>query len=183
MTPVEMKRVRRALGLTQGQLAERLKTTRITITRYECAMRRIPGVIQVAIKQLAKELASPQIPMAGVVAAGAPIEPIPQAEIIEVPPSMLRGGENFALRIKGESMREDGILPGDIVIVHKQATARNGQTVVALVNQEATIKRYYKKQDRIELHPANAAMEAILVTPQDDFRIEGVVIGMIRHCG
>jgi repressor LexA len=183
MTPAEMKRVRRALGLTQGQLAERLKTTRITITRYECATRRIPGIIQVAIKHLAQEPAAPQIPLAGIVAAGVPIEPVPQTELVEVPPSMLRGGENFALRIKGESMREDGILPGDIVIVHKQSTARNGQTVIALVNQEATIKRYYKKHDRIELHPANVAMEQIIVTSQDEFRIEGIVIGMIRHCG
>jgi repressor LexA len=80
-------------------------------------------------------------------------------------------------------MRDDGILPGDIVIVHKQATARNGQTVVACVNREATIKRYDKKQDRIELHPANAAMAPIIVTPRDEFRLEGVVIGLIRHCG
>jgi len=79
-------------------------------------------------------------------------------------------------------MRDDGILPGDIVIVHKQPSARNGQTVVALVNQEATIKRYYKKPDRIELHPSNAAMQPIIVMPEDEFRIEGLVIGVIRHC-
>lgn len=178
-----MKRLRHTLGLTQGQLAAKLRTTRMTITRYECGMRRIPGVIDVALKQLSKESSPAEIQMAGIVAAGAPIEPLPQAELVEVPPSMLRDGQNFALRVKGESMREDGILPGDIVIVHKQVTARNGQTVVALVNQEATIKRYYKKQDRVELHPANAAMEPFILTAKDDFRIEGVVIGMIRHCG
>jgi repressor LexA len=178
-----MKRFRRALGLTQEQLAGKLRTTRMTITRYECGTRRIPGVIDVAIKQLSKDSSPAEVPMAGVVAAGAPIEPVPQAELVEVPPSMLRDGQNFALRVKGESMREDGILPGDLVIVHKQATARNGQTVVALVNQEATIKRYYKKQDRIELHPANAAMEPLIITSKDEFRIEGIVIGMIRHCG
>jgi repressor LexA len=183
MRPDEIKRLRRTLGLTQGQLAAKLRTTRMTITRYECGMRRIPGVIDVALKQLSKDLSPSEIQMAGVVAAGAPIEPLPQAELVEVPPSMLRDGQNFALRVKGESMREDGILPGDIVIVHKQATARNGQTVVALVNQEATIKRYYKKQDRVELHPANAAMEPFILTGKEDFRIEGVVIGMIRHCG
>jgi repressor LexA len=182
MTPAELKRIRQDLGLTQGTLAARLKTTRITITRYECGMRRIPGVIEFALKQLTKEHTSPHIAMAGTVAAGAPIEPIPQAELVDVPPSMLRRGENFALRVKGESMRDDGILPGDIVIVHKQATARSGQTVVALVNQEATIKRYYKKPDRIELHPSNTAMQPIIVMPQDEFRIEGLVIGVIRHC-
>jgi repressor LexA len=79
-------------------------------------------------------------------------------------------------------MREDGILPGDLVIVHKQGLARNGQTVVALVNQEATIKKYYRRDRRIELHPANAAMQPIVVKPTDEFQIEGVVIGVIRHC-
>jgi repressor LexA len=182
MTPADLKRIRRDLGWTQGALATRLKTTRITITRYECGMRRIPGVIEFAIKQLVKEHTSPHIAMAGTVAAGSPIEPIAQAEVVDVPPSMLRRGENFALRVKGESMRDDGILPGDLVIVHKQTTARNGQTVVARVNQEATIKRYYKKQDRIELHPSNAAMQPIIVTPEDEFQIEGIVIGVIRHC-
>src|SRR5207247_9748320 len=62
---------------------------------------------------------SSQLPMAGIVAAGNPIEPIPQTELVDVPPSMARGGENFALRVKGESMRDEGILPGDLVIVHK----------------------------------------------------------------
>src|SRR5919204_505424 len=172
MKPDDMKRLRRALGLTQGQLAAKLRTTRMTITRYECGMRRIPGVIDVALKQLSRESSPAEIVMAGIVAAGTPIEPLPQAELVEVPPSMLRDGQNFALRVKGESMREDGILPGDIVIVHKQAIARNGQTIVALVNQEATIKRYYKKQDRIELHPANAAMQPLILTSKDEFRIE-----------
>ena len=109
------------------------------------------------------------------------IEPVPQSEHVEVPPTMLQGGESFALRVKGESMRDDGILPGDLVIVHKQATARNGQTIVALVNSEATIKKFYRKGNRIELHPANALMKPIIVTDRDDFRIEGMVIGVIRH--
>ncbi len=163
MTPREFKNLRQEqLGLTQAQLAERLRTTRMTITRYECGMRRIPGVVKVALHHLA---ASSQLPMAGIVAAGNPIEPIPQTELVDVPPSMARGGENFALRVKGESM-----------------PARNGQTVVALVNQEATIKKYYRKAGRIELHPANAAMKPIIVTSEDEFKIEGIVIGLIRYC-
>src|ERR671925_651474 len=181
MRPDDMKRLRRTLGLTQGQLAAKLRTTRMTITRYECGMRRIPGVIDVALKQLSRESSPAEIQMAGIVAAGVPIEPLPQAELVEVPPSMLRDGQNFALRVKGESMREDGILPGDIVIVHRQTRAHNGQTVVALVNGEATIKRYYQKQDRIELHPANATMQPIIITAQDEFTLEGIVIGIIRH--
>ena len=151
----------------------------MTITRYETGTRRISGVAQTALKQLAS---SSRIPMAGIVAAGTPIEPILQTEHIDVPPSMAGSGENFALRVKGESMRDDGILPGDIVVVHKQATARNGQTVLALVNQEATIKKYYRKAAQMELHPANTEMKPIIVTPKDDFQIQGIVIGLIRHC-
>ena len=178
MKPNDLKQRRRALGLTQGQLAEALRTTRMSITRYEAGTRRIPGMIEVALKQLAS---APRVQMAGIVAAGEPIEPVQQSEPVEVPPTMLRGGEIFALRVKGESMRDDGILPGDLVIVHKQATARNGQTVVALVNNEATVKKFYRKEGRIELHPANATMRPIVVTAADDFRIEGMVIGVIRH--
>jgi len=107
---------------------------------------------------------------------------VQQSELIDVPPSMLRGGNTFALRVKGESMKDDGILPGDLVVVRKQETARNGQTIVALVNHDATIKTYFKKDSHIELHPANAAMQPIIVKPSDTFHIEGILIGVIRHC-
>ncbi|BFU96477.1 MAG: LexA repressor [Nitrospira sp.] len=179
MKPTELKRIREQLGLTQQQLADALQTTRVSVARYEAGMRRIPGMVKVAIERLNR---FSEIPMVGTVAAGLPIEPVPQSELIEVPLSMLRGSDTFALRVKGESMKDDGILPGDIVVVHKQETAQNGQTVVALVNHEATIKTYYKKDTHIELHPANAAMQPILVQPSDAFHIEGVVIGVIRHC-
>ena len=79
-------------------------------------------------------------------------------------------------------MKDDGILPGDLVVVKKQVTAHNGQTVVALVNQEATIKTYFKKDSHIELHPANQALQPIIVTAADTFHIEGILIGVIRHC-
>ncbi len=167
------------MGLTQQQLAEALHTTRVSVARYESGMRRISGAVQVAIAQLARKT---QIPMAGVVAAGLPIEPVTQSEWIEVPTGMVRSGETFALRVKGESMIEVGILPGDLVVVRKQPTAHNGQTVVALVNREATIKTYFKTSSHVELHPANATMKPILVTSADEFSIEGVLVGVIRHC-
>ena len=179
MTPRDLKEARQALGLTQEELAQKLRTTRMTVTRYEGGTRRIPGMVDVLIKQLGM---TQQLPMLGLVAAGKPIEPVPQSESVEVPASMIRKGQTFVLRVKGESMQKDGILPGDLVVVQKKATARNGQTVVALVNREATIKKYYEKENRIELHPANAAMKPILVGPNDEFAIEGLVIGVIRHC-
>ncbi len=175
----DLKQVRKRLGLTQQQLADALHTTRVSIARYEAGMRRIPGVVRVALDQLSR---TAEIPMVGIVAAGSPIEAVPQSELVDVPPSMLRGGNTFALRVKGESMKDEGILPGDLIVVRKQETAKNGQTVVALVNQEATVKTYFKKDAHIELHPANAAMKPIVVTPTDEFRIEGILIGVIRHC-
>jgi repressor LexA len=179
MKSADLKRVREQLGLTQQQLADMLRTTRVSVARYEAGMRRIPGMVKVTIDQLAR---APEIPMAGIVAAGSPIEPVQQSELVDVPPSMLRGGNTFALRVKGESMKDDGILSGDFVIVRKQGTARNGQTVVAVVNHDATIKIYFKKASHIELHPANEAMQPIIVKPSDTFRIEGVLIGVVRHC-
>ena len=111
MKPTDLKQVREQLGLTQQQLADALQTTRVSVGRYEAGMRRIPGMVQVALDQLGR---SSEIPMAGMVAAGSPIEPVLQSELIDVPPSMLRGGNTFALRVKGESMKDDGILPGDL---------------------------------------------------------------------
>jgi repressor LexA len=182
MKPRDFKRLREQLGLTQRQLAEALRTTRVTVARYETGMRRIPGTVSVAIEQLQRSAPPLTIPLAGTVAAGSPIEPIEQSESVEIPPGMLRGGTVFALRVKGDSMKDEGILPGDLVIVRKQDTARNGQTVVALVNREATIKIYVKKDTHIELHPANVTMAPIVVKPSDEFHIEGVLIGVIRHC-
>lgn len=195
MRPDEFRRMRvEVLGLTQGELARRLGTTRMTITRYEGGTRRIPGVVQVALAHLTRALPSPltshgsrlpsssHLPMAGIVAAGQPIEPIPQSEVVEVPPAMARRKGHFVLKVKGDSMREEGILPGDLVVLRKQATARNGQTVVGLLNGEATLKKYYRKAARIELHPANAVMAPILVGPEDDFQIQGILVGVIRYC-
>jgi repressor LexA len=177
MHPHDLKQVRTSLGLTQEALAQQLQLTRQTINRYEQKIVPIPTTVELALMQLS----SAQIPLAGVVAAGAPIEPIPQMERVEVPKSMVGRGETFALRVKGTSMQNEGIFPGDIVVVQKQATVRNGQTIIALVNGEATIKTYYRKASTIELHPANDAMQPIVIKPSDSFQIEGIVVGVIRH--
>ncbi len=179
MTADEFRHIREQLGLTQEQLAEALRTTRVSVARYEAGMRRIGGAVEVAVTQLSRRV---EVPMAGVVAAGLPIEPVAQSEWVEVPPSMVRSGDTFALRVKGDSMIEHGILAGDLVVIRKQATAQNGQTVVALVNREATIKTYFKRERHIELRPANAAMKPFVVTAADEFTIEGVLVGVIRHC-
>lgn len=177
MRPTDFRQTREGLKLTQGQLADALRTTRRSIIRYENGSRRIPGMAELALQTLA----TVHVELSGVVAAGAPIEPFPQTERVEVPKSMIGRGDTFALRVNGNSMRDEGILPGDVVVVQKQATARNGQTVIALVNGEATIKTYQRKAGTVELHPANETMQPIIVQPTDAFQIEGIVVGVIRH--
>lgn len=121
------------------------------------------------------------LPLAGTVAAGKPIEAIETSDTIAVPPSMVGAGEHFVLHVAGDSMIDDGILDGDYVVVRKQSTAENGQTVVALLDNEATVKRLHRHDQVIELHPANPTMQPIIVDAEIPFGIEGVVVGVIRH--
>lgn len=134
------------------------------------------------IRVMPTKTAGTVLPLAGTVAAGKPIEAVETPDTIEVPSSMAGPGENFVLRVRGDSMVGDGILDGDYVVVRKQPAAENGQTVVALIRGEATVKRFHRKGSRIELHPANPAMTPIVVEGEESFRIEGVVVGVIRHC-
>jgi repressor LexA len=117
--------------------------------------------------------------LAGVVAAGMPIEAVEAPEIVGVPEDMLGSGDYFALRVSGQSMIEEGIFDGDTIVVKSQARADNGQTVVALVDGDATVKKYYRWSDGIELRPANPDMESIFVH-EGEFRIRGVVVGLMR---
>lgn len=120
-----------------------------------------------------------EVALFGYVAAGRPIEPFPDEETIEVPSSLLGKGEHFVLRVRGDSMIEDGIRDGDYVVVARRATAQNGQTVVALVRGEATLKKYYAEGSRVRLQPANASMKPLTVDAQD-LTLQGVVTGLIR---
>ena len=131
------------------------------------------------ISPAAERPSSREVALLGYVAAGRPIEPFPDEETIEVPASLLGKGEHFVLRVRGDSMVEDGIRDGDYVVVARRATAQNGQTVVALVRGEATLKRYYSEGARIRLQPANAAMKPLTVDARD-VMVQGVVTGLIR---
>ena len=123
-----------------------------------------------------------EIPLLGAVAAGNPIEAIESAtERTVVPPSLLKkGGQYFALEVQGDSMIEDGILDGDIAVIKAQQTANRNDTVVAVVEGEATLKHYSPHKDRIELIPANSSMSPIVVTG-GDFKIAGVLVGLVRR--
>ncbi len=122
-----------------------------------------------------------EVPLLGQVAAGHPIEAVESQETISVPEDFVRRDDTFCLRVKGESMIEDGIRDGDYIIVEGRDVANNGETVVALLGNEATVKRYYREGDgRIRLQPANAAMDPIYVR-EGDLRIRGVVVGLMRR--
>jgi repressor LexA len=132
------------------------------------------------------------IPLYGAVAAGRPLERIESEETLDVPVSLLgraygaqkgaRQPEHFVLRVRGDSMIGDGILDGDYVVIRKQEQADNGQTVVALLGNEATIKRFYSERGRVELRAANPVFDPIFVDSMTDseFKIAGVLVGLIR---
>ncbi len=142
---------------------------------------RVPGKNQKRVITLTEHGgATVVLQMAGTVAAGSPIEPLEQQETVSVPEEMLGSGEYFALRVKGSSMIGEGIYDGDTIVVRRQETAENGQTVVALVEGEATVKKYYRWKEGVELRPANPEMDSILVR-EGEFAIRGVVAGLMRQ--
>jgi repressor LexA len=126
-----------------------------------------------------------QVPLRGMIAAGKPIEAMEWKESIAVPRDRLpRAIENiYALKVVGQSMIDENINDGDIVLVRHQATADNGEKVVALINNdEATLKTFFKEKGRIRLQPANKKMEPIIVrSGNTGFAIQGVVLGVIKN--
>lgn len=123
-----------------------------------------------------------RIPLLGRVAAGQPILAIEQAEeTLTIPRALVGAKQAFALKVQGESMREIGILDGDIVFAQPQSTALPGETIVALVGDEATVKDYFPERHRIRLQPRNSSMEPIWISSRSpDFRIMGKVVGVFR---
>lgn len=121
-----------------------------------------------------------ELPILGYIAAGSPIEPYSDpGAAVQISPSLVSGKKrSFVLQVKGDSMIEDGILDGDYVVIEEQKVARNGEIVVALLeNGLATLKRYYREQKQIRLEPANASMAPIFAT---EVEIQGKVVGLIR---
>jgi len=119
------------------------------------------------------------LPVLGRVAAGTPMLADENIEdTYPVPREFLAGGDGFMLRVKGESMIDDGIKDGDYVIVRRQSVADNGDTVVAMVEDEATVKRFYKESGRIRLQPSNRTMGPLYY---DRVEIIGKVVGLVRR--
>lgn len=122
------------------------------------------------------------LPILGQVAAGAPIGPAHEHdEVLDVPREMFRQRPDYLLRVKGDSMRDDGILDGDLVAVRQADTAENGQTVVARIDGELTIKRLKRTRTGIRLLPRNPDYALIEVPRDADFAIEGLYCGLVRR--
>ena len=123
-----------------------------------------------------------EVPLLGAVAAGQPIEAILTHDTVSVPRGMTsNGGRTFALRVRGDSMIEENIQDGDIIIVASQQTAENGQMVVALIDGNyTTVKKFYREPEFIRLQPANTQFKPIFIKTPERIQIQGIVCGLIR---
>jgi len=149
----------------------------------EGLINRIPNVsrgIELLNQQATEE--ESELPLLGLVAAGQPIEAILTHQTVSVPRDMLGRGRMFALRVRGDSMIDENIQDGDIIIVASQATAENGQVVVALIDGTyATVKKFYREPDFIRLEPANPQFKPIFIKTTERLQIQGIVRGLIRN--
>src|SRR5262249_25982958 len=124
---------------------------------------------------------SATLPFLGLVAAGSPTEAVEQDEQLELD-QMFGGPDHYVLRVRGQSMIEDHIEDGDYVVIKKRTTAANGERVVAMINDEVTLKRFYRDKNHIRLEPANKNMSPIIVDSNQDATILGVLVGVMRKC-
>ncbi len=176
--PPTVRDIGKAIGLTSSSTvhAHLANLEKVGLLRRDPTK---PRAIEILVDK-AKQVVSPSgLPVVGQVAAGSPTladENI--EEYVEVPG--IAGGDEgeFLLRVKGDSMKNAGILEGDHVVVRRQDSASNGEIIVALVEDEATVKRFFKEDDHIRLQPENEALEPILV---EDVEVLGRVVGVCRR--
>jgi repressor LexA len=122
------------------------------------------------------------LPFLGLVAAGPAIEAVPIEEQRVDIGELFHGPEHFVLQVSGRSMIEDHIDDGDLVIIRRQSTAENGERVVAMIGNDVTLKKFYKRRDVIVLEPCNSSMAPIILDSRDDVSIVGKLVGVVRRC-
>jgi repressor LexA len=121
------------------------------------------------------------LPLLGTIAAGRPIEAVANPEALRVPPHLRTERPCYVLRVRGDSMVDEGILDGDWVVIEQRSHARNGEIVVALVDgSEATLKRIEQRPGKVVLHPANPALKSMTYKP-DQVQIQGALVGQMRR--
>jgi repressor LexA len=176
--PPTVRDIGKAIGLTSSSTvhAHLANLEKLGLVRRDPTK---PRALEL-LGEAARKIAGPSgLPVVGRVAAGTPILAEENIEdYVEVPP--IAGGEDgeYVLRVAGDSMIDAGILDGDYVIVHRQETADNGEIVVALVGEEATVKRYFRESDHIRLQPENSSMEPIRTR---EAAVLGKVVGVCRR--
>jgi repressor LexA len=176
--PPTVRDIGKAIGLTSSSTvhAHLANLEKVGLLRRDPTK---PRAIEVLVDKAKQVVAPNGLPLVGQVAAG---QPVLADENIEdyVPVPEIAGGEQgeFLLRVKGDSMKDAGILDGDHVVVRRQKAARNGEIVVALVGEEATVKRFYRENDHVRLQPENVQMEPIRTR---DLELLGRVVGVCRR--
>ncbi|NLX13932.1 MAG: transcriptional repressor LexA [Phycisphaerales bacterium] len=174
---------------TMQELADVLGVTKVTVFEHVSGLEK-KGLLRrsrhrARSLELTGRVAFPDesstaLPLAGRIAAGKPIEAVEDNEIVDLGNMFRARSDTFVLQVSGDSMIEEHICDGDLVVVERRQTADNGETVVALLdNGDATLKKFYKEGGRIRLQPANAGLSSIHV---DNVTIQGVVIGVLRDC-
>ncbi|MET0151931.1 MAG: transcriptional repressor LexA [Candidatus Binatia bacterium] len=127
-----------------------------------------------------RKVAAVELPLLGRVAAGRPIEAIETPGTLALPEELVRRENSYVLRVMGDSMIEDGILDGDFIVVEERPAPENGETIVALVNGEATVKRFFRERNgKVRLQPANQRIAPILVKERE-FSSRGRVVAVLR---
>ncbi len=135
-----------------------------------------------AVESSVQTLAELALPLVGRVAAGSPVLAQEHVDTVyHVAPSLFTSKPDYLLKVRGMSMRDIGILDGDLLAVQATQNVRNGQIVVARVGDDVTVKRYQKLATHIELHPENPDYDTIIVQPNEPFAIEGLAVGLIRN--
>jgi len=187
------KRIVDGYSPTMQELADELGISKVTVFEHvealirKGALHREPNKarsLSISDDMVMPDEARPMsYPLVGRIAAGYPIEKFEQSDRLELEslfgPRIGQKGGTFALQVDGDSMRDEGILDGDYVIVERRETARNGERVVALLpNGETTLKTFYREGGQIRLQPANPAFDPIIVR---DCKIQGVIIGVLRR--
>jgi repressor LexA len=157
-------------GTSRGIRIKSEALNRINESRFSQLTRAVPQLAQLAL------------PLIGRVAAGSPIlaqEHIDQTFYVES--SLFQRTPDYLLKVRGMSMRDVGIMDGDLLAVQASKDAKNGQIVVARIGDEVTVKRFRRNHDLIELHPENPDFKTIFVSPGEPFEIEGLAVGLIRN--
>jgi len=181
--PPTVRDIGKAVGLASSSTvhAHLANLEKVGLLRRDPTKPRAIELLDRAVDAAKSVVAGGGLPLVGHVAAGQPILAEENIEDYVQVPEMAGGEEGeFVLRVRGDSMKDAGIIEGDFVVVRKQETAADGEIVVALVGEEATVKRFFKEADHIRLQPENATMEPIRTR---DVSIVGRVVGVFRKVG